>query len=110
MIIKANAVSEEVLRFVVRTYCRKRRRKSQTARNRFFDILLLHRPDTLMEPEEVNKAFSYLDNQGMVRAFGVSNMNPMQTELLQNPSSIRFCSTSFNSAWCMPEWWIRESM
>ena len=35
----------------------------------------------------------------MVRAFGVSNMNPMQTELLQNPSSIRFCSTSFNSAW-----------
>lgn len=47
------------------------------------DILLLHRPDTLMEPEEVNKAFSYLDNQGMVRAFGVSNMNPMQTELLQ---------------------------
>jgi len=47
------------------------------------DILLLHRPDTLMEPEEVNKAFSYLYNQGKVRAFGVSNMNPMQTELLR---------------------------
>ena len=47
------------------------------------DILLLHRPDTLMEPDEVNKAFSYLYNQGLVRTFGISNMNSMQIELLK---------------------------
>ncbi|MGC8955467.1 MAG: aldo/keto reductase [Fervidobacterium sp.] len=48
----------------------------------YIDILLLHRPDTLMEPEEVGEAFLYLHSQGMVRYFGVSNFNPMQIELL----------------------------
>lgn len=49
----------------------------------YLDILLLHRPDTLMEPEEVAQAFDALYRDGKVRAFGVSNMNPMQIELLQ---------------------------
>ena len=49
----------------------------------YLDILLLHRPDTLMEPEEVAEAFSALKESGKVRAFGVSNMNPGQMELLQ---------------------------
>lgn len=48
----------------------------------YIDILLLHRPDTLMEPEEVGEAFSYLHSKGMVRYFGVSNFNPFQIELL----------------------------
>lgn len=48
----------------------------------YIDILLLHRPDTLMEPEEVAEAFSILHNSGKVRNFGVSNFNPMQIELL----------------------------
>ncbi|HOJ93951.1 aldo/keto reductase [Fervidobacterium sp. 2310opik-2] len=48
----------------------------------YIDILLLHRPDTLMEPEEVGEAFTYLHSRGMVRYFGVSNFNPMQIELL----------------------------
>ena len=39
----------------------------------YLDILLLHRPDTLMEPEEVNEAFEKLYNEGKVRNFGVSN-------------------------------------
>ena len=47
------------------------------------DILLLHRPDTLMEPEEVAEAFSKLEKEGTVRHFGVSNHNPMQIELLK---------------------------
>jgi len=47
------------------------------------DILLLHRPDTLMEPEEVAEAFSKLKKEGKVRHFGVSNQNPMQIELLK---------------------------
>ena len=47
------------------------------------DVLLLHRPDTLMEPEEVAKAFDELEWSGKVRFFGVSNHNPMQIELLK---------------------------
>ncbi|MHC1747950.1 MAG: aldo/keto reductase family oxidoreductase [Cellulosilyticaceae bacterium] len=48
----------------------------------YIDILLLHRPDTLMEPEEVAEAFSLLKASGKVKHFGVSNQNPMQMELL----------------------------
>lgn len=48
----------------------------------YVDILLLHRPDTLMEPEEVAEAFSILHTSGKVRNFGVSNFHPMQIELL----------------------------
>lgn len=51
-------------------------------RTEYLDILLLHRPDTLMEPEEVNEAFEKLYNEGKVRNFGVSNHNSMQIELL----------------------------
>jgi predicted oxidoreductase len=48
----------------------------------YLDTLLLHRPDTLMEPEEVASAFDELYRLGKVRYFGVSNHNPMQIELL----------------------------
>ncbi|EUJ19893.1 putative oxidoreductase [Listeria grandensis FSL F6-0971] len=48
----------------------------------YIDILLLHRPDTLVEPEEVAEAFTILKKNGKVREFGVSNQNPMQIELL----------------------------
>ena len=49
----------------------------------YVDALLLHRPDTLMEPEEVAEAFDLLHSQGKVRYFGVSNHNAMQMELLK---------------------------
>jgi len=49
----------------------------------YLDILLLHRPDTLMEPEEIAEAFDYLHSRGMVRYFGVSNQNPSQIELIK---------------------------
>ncbi|MGM9681263.1 MAG: aldo/keto reductase family oxidoreductase [Eubacteriales bacterium] len=48
------------------------------------DVLLLHRPDTLMEPAEVAEAFNLLQNSGKVRYFGVSNHNPYQMELLKS--------------------------
>ncbi|MHB8064357.1 MAG: aldo/keto reductase [Ruminiclostridium sp.] len=48
----------------------------------YIDALLLHRPDALVEPEEVAEAFSILQSNGKVRNFGVSNQNPMQIELL----------------------------
>jgi len=47
------------------------------------DVLLLHRPDTLVEPEEVAEAFTILQDSGKVKYFGVSNQNPMQIELLK---------------------------
>ncbi len=49
----------------------------------YLDVLLLHRPDTLMEPHEVAEAFELLHRSGQVRSFGVSNFNPMQIELLR---------------------------
>ena len=50
----------------------------------YVDFLLLHRPDTLMEPEEVAEAFELLHRQGKVRYFGVSNQNSMQMEFLNH--------------------------
>jgi predicted oxidoreductase len=47
------------------------------------DILLLHRPDALVEPEEVAHAFDELADAGKVRNFGVSNHTPAQIELLK---------------------------
>ncbi len=49
----------------------------------YLDVLLLHRPDPLMEPEEVARAFSELHDSGKVRYFGVSNFSAGQIDLLQ---------------------------
>lgn len=49
----------------------------------YIDVLLLHRPDALVEPEEVAEAFALLKESGKVRWFGVSNHTPMQIELLK---------------------------
>ena len=49
----------------------------------YLDVLLLHRPDALVEPGEVAEAFDLLHSSGKVRHFGVSNHKPMQIQLLQ---------------------------
>ncbi len=49
----------------------------------YLDVLLLHRPDALVEPEEVAQAFDELEAAGKVRHFGVSNHKPMQIALLK---------------------------
>jgi len=49
----------------------------------YLDSFLLHRPDPLMETDEVAAAFDDLQSSGKVRHFGVSNFNPMQVELVQ---------------------------
>lgn len=49
----------------------------------YIDVLLLHRPDALMEPAEVAEAFNKLYKSGKVRHFGVSNQNPEQIKLLR---------------------------
>jgi predicted oxidoreductase len=50
----------------------------------YLDMLLLHRPDTLVEPDEVGEAFDILIAKGKVRNFGVSNQDPYMIELIQN--------------------------
>lgn len=52
-------------------------------RTDYLDVLLLHRPDTLVEPDEVAAAFDELHAAGKVRNFGVSNQTPGQVELLK---------------------------
>lgn len=50
----------------------------------YLDILLLHRPDPLMQPAAVAEVFNQLKQEGKVRAFGVSNMSKPQLQLLQH--------------------------
>lgn len=49
----------------------------------YLDVLLLHRPDLLYDPQEVAEAFDELHGQGKVRFFGVSNVSPGQLEMLK---------------------------
>lgn len=57
----------------------------------YLNLLILHRPDVLMDMEEVAEAFEKLTSSGKVRDFGVSNMNPMQIELLQKCTEKHLC-------------------
>ena len=49
----------------------------------YLDVLLLHRPDLLFDPQEVAEAFDQLEKSGKVRYFGVSHVTPGQLELLK---------------------------
>lgn len=66
----------------------------------YLDMLLLHRPDTLIEPQEVAEAFARLVEQGKVRSFGVSNYGPLQLALLQKflPQPLRVNQMQFGIA------------
>ncbi len=55
----------------------------QRLKTEYLDVLLLHRPDLLYEPEQIAEAFDALEKSGKVRHFGVSNTMPMQMELLR---------------------------
>src|SRR6056300_1235237 len=54
----------------------------------YLDVMLLHRPDVLMDPDEVAEAFELLYRSGKVRSFGVSNFTPSQVSLLQTAAPI----------------------
>ncbi|TPW78252.1 aldo/keto reductase family oxidoreductase [Schumannella sp. 10F1B-5-1] len=57
-------------------------------RTDYLDTLLLHRPDTLVEPDEVAAAFDELKAAGKVRSFGVSNHTPLQIEVLKRSLNV----------------------
>lgn len=50
----------------------------------YIDVLLLHRPDALMEIDQVNEAFNVLYKEKKVRHFGVSNQSPIQMDLMKS--------------------------
>ena len=52
-------------------------------RTDYIDVLLIHRPDALVEPDEVARAFTDLESSGKVRSFGVSNHTPRQIDVLK---------------------------
>lgn len=61
----------------------------------YVDTLLLHRPDYLMDVEEVNDALNTLKQQGKVRRFGVSNFSVSQFSLLQDALDVTLCTNQF---------------
>lgn len=71
-------------------------------RTEYLDVLLLHRPDALVEPDEVAAAFDSLAQAGKVRHFGVSNHTPYQVDLLktavQQPLAINQVQLSITHA------------
>ena len=50
----------------------------------YLDLLLLHRPSPLLNPEEIAESFSLLREQHKVRHFGVSNFSPSQFDVINN--------------------------
>ncbi|WP_047984354.1 aldo/keto reductase [Ornithinibacillus californiensis] len=70
----------------------------------YLDILLLHRPDPLMEPEEVAEAFETLKESGRVRHFGVSNMSAAQIQLLNTYCSEPMIVNQLNMSLKQIDW------
>ncbi|WP_175917452.1 aldo/keto reductase [Burkholderia pyrrocinia] len=64
------------------------------------DLLLLHRPDPLMDADEVATTFAALRRDGKVRAFGISNFMPAQAELLQDRMAAHGMSLATNQVEC----------
>lgn len=62
-------------------------RSLSNLRTDYIDLLLLHRPSPMINPEDVAKAFDYLERSGKVLNFGVSNFTPLQFEMLQSFTS-----------------------
>lgn len=70
----------------------------------YLDVLLLHRPDPLMEPEEVAEAFGKLKASGKVRYFGVSNMSAAQIRFLQRALPDRLAANQLEMSLARVDW------
>ena len=63
----------------------------------YLDVLLLHRPSPLLQPDEVAKAIDQLKKEGKIVSFGVSNFTNSQTELLQKSVQIDYNQIPFSA-------------
>lgn len=62
----------------------------------YLDLLLIHRPSPLMEADEVQKAVEQLKREGKIKAFGVSNFTPIQTDLISTKSEVSVNQVEFS--------------
>lgn len=63
----------------------------------YLDILLLHRPSPLMEPDEIAEAVSLLKEQGKILDFGLSNFTPLQTDLIRQKIQVSYNQIEFSA-------------
>ncbi len=68
----------------------------------YIDVLLLHRPSPLMETDVIAEAVSELKNSGKIRAFGLSNFTPSQTDLIKKYSSVCCNQIQFSATHLQP--------
>ena len=68
----------------------------------YIDVLLLHRPSPLMETEVIAEAVSALKNAGKIRAFGLSNFTPSQTDLIKKYNSVAYNQIQFSATHLEP--------
>ncbi|MCK7589338.1 aldo/keto reductase [Subsaxibacter sp. CAU 1640] len=62
----------------------------------YLDLLLLHRPSPLMQPDAISEAISHLKADGKIRSFGVSNFTPSQMELISKSTEIAVNQIEFS--------------
>jgi predicted oxidoreductase len=62
----------------------------------YLDLLLLHRPSPLMQADEIAEGIGKLTREGKVRAFGVSNFTPAQTDLIQSEIKVDYNQIEFS--------------
>lgn len=62
----------------------------------YLDLLLLHRPSPLMQPDEVAKAVEKLLSEGKIQSFGVSNFTPSQTQLIHSKNTVSYNQIEFS--------------
>lgn len=62
----------------------------------YLDLLLLHRPSPLMQPDEIAKASEKLLSEGKIKSFGVSNFTPSQTDLISTKNTLSFNQIEFS--------------
>ena len=62
----------------------------------YLDLLLLHRPSPLMQPDEIAKAVDQLLSEGKIKSFGVSNFTPSQTQLVQTQATVSYNQIEFS--------------
>ncbi|MEK8127693.1 aldo/keto reductase [Paenibacillus filicis] len=76
----------------------------------YIDLLLIHRPDPLMNPSEIAEAFAKLKQEGKVRSFGVSNFTPAQFNMLQSYLDIPLVTNQIEISAATPEPFLDGSL
>jgi len=71
-------------------------RSLQHLQTDYLDLLLLHRPSPLMQPDEIAEAIEKLKSEGKILDFGVSNFTPSQTDLIQTKTKINYNQIEFS--------------